>query len=98
MKLKTYIIIISLISLALSACSERLELSPVTEKAATSFYSSEQELESAVTGVYAQLQNGGLYGLDLIGVGEISGEDSFEEIAANDGGRFKTTFTRWIPS
>ncbi|MEO1212490.1 MAG: RagB/SusD family nutrient uptake outer membrane protein [Bacteroidota bacterium] len=88
MKLKTYIIIISLISLALSACSERLELSPVTEKAATSFYSSEQELESAVTGVYAQLQNGGLYGLDLIGVGEISGEDSFEEIAANDGGRF----------
>lgn len=77
-----------MISLALSACSERLELSPVTEKAATSFYSSEQELESAVTGVYAQLQNGGLYGLDLIGVGEISGEDSFEEIAANDGGRF----------
>lgn len=77
-----------MISLVLSACSERLELSPVTEKAATSFYSSEQELESAVTGVYAQLQNGGLYGLDLIGVGEISGEDSFEEIAANDGGRF----------
>lgn len=70
------------------ACSDELDLVPITDKATNSFYSSEAELESAITGVYAQLQNGGLYGLDLIGVGEISGEDSFEEIAANDGGRF----------
>ncbi|MEM1321510.1 MAG: RagB/SusD family nutrient uptake outer membrane protein [Bacteroidota bacterium] len=86
MKLNIYFTIFLL--LFLSACSDELDLVPITEKAANSFYSSEAELESAVTGVYAQLQNGGLYGLDLIGVGEISGEDAFEEIAANDGGRF----------
>ena len=73
---------------AFSSCEDELNLVPITSKAADSFYSSEQEIESAVAGVYAQLQNGGLYGLDLMGVGEISAEDSFEEIAANDGGRF----------
>lgn len=72
----------------LSACSDELNLAPITDRATNSFYSSEAEIESAITGVYAQLQNNGLYGLDLIGLGEISAEDSFEEIAANDGGRF----------
>ena len=88
MKFNKYIVIIAISTLALYSCEDRLDLVPITEKAANSFYSSEQELESAIAGVYAQLQNGGLYGLDLIGVGEIPGEDSFEEIAANDGGRF----------
>lgn len=84
---KSYIIIAATI-LVFSSCADKLDLVPVTEKAANSFYASEAEIESAVSGLYAQLQNNGLYGLDLIGVGEISGEDSFEEIAANDGGRF----------
>ena len=88
MKFNTYFFLLALASMFFVACEEELDIVPLTEKAANSFYSSEAELESAVTGVYAQLQNGGLYGLDLIGVGEISGEDSFEEIAANDGGRF----------
>lgn len=88
MKFNFYIYFFSSLILLLSSCSEELDLVPVTEKAADSFYSSEEEIESAITGVYAQLQNGGLYGLDLIGVGEIPAEDTFEEIAANDGGRF----------
>lgn len=73
---------------SVAACSDELDLAPITEKAANSFFSSEDEIESAIAGVYGQLQNGGLYGLDLIGIGEIPGEDTFEEIAANDGGRF----------
>lgn len=88
MKILKYIFVLAISSLAFISCEERLDLAPITQKASNSFYSSEAELESAVAGVYAQLQNGGLYGLDLIGVGEIPGEDSFEEIAANDGGRF----------
>jgi len=88
MKLNQYIFLLAVSSFAFFSCEDELDIVPLTEKAANSFYSSEAELESAVSGVYAQLQNGGLYGLDLIGVGEISGEDSFEEIAANDGGRF----------
>ena len=88
MKFAKYIFLTGLIASALFSCEDELDLVPITNKAANSFYSSEPELESAIAGVYGQLQNGGLYGLDLIGVGEISAEDSFEEIAANDGGRF----------
>lgn len=74
--------------LFITSCSDNLDIVPITQKSADNFYSSETEIESAVTGLYAILQNGGLYGLDIIGVGEVPGEDSFEEIAANDGGRF----------
>lgn len=88
MKFNTYIFLITIVFLGLNSCEDELDIVPITEKASNNFYSNEQELESAIEGVYAQLQNNGLYGLDLIGVGEISGEDSFEEIAANDGGRF----------
>lgn len=88
MKIKLNIIRIAIIALVLSSCSDQLDLDPITEKSASNFYSSEQEVETAVLGAYAQLQKNELYGLDLIGVGEISGEDAFEEIAANDGGRF----------
>ncbi len=87
MNFNKYIYLI-IVLLGTFACEDELNIGPVTEKASTNFYTTEQELESAIQGVYAQLQNGGLYGLDLIGVGEISGEDVFEEIAANDGGRF----------
>ncbi|WP_420601484.1 RagB/SusD family nutrient uptake outer membrane protein [Flagellimonas sp.] len=88
MNFNKYIFLIVVAFLGLFSCEDELDIVPITEKASNSFYSNEQELESAIAGVYAQLQNGGLYELDLIGVGEISGEDSFEEIAANDGGRF----------
>ena len=88
MRLNKYMYFLAVVTMAVSSCEDELDLVPITNKAANSFYSSEQEIESAVAGVYGQLQNPGLYGLDLMGVGEISGEDSFEEIAANDGGRF----------
>ncbi|MGW9687140.1 RagB/SusD family nutrient uptake outer membrane protein [Flagellimonas sp. 2504JD1-5] len=88
MNFNKYIFLIIAVFLGLFSCEDELDIVPITEKASNNFYSNEQELESAIAGVYAQLQNGGLYELDLIGVGEISGEDSFEEIAANDGGRF----------
>ncbi len=88
MNFNKYIYLVVVVFLGLLSCEDELDIVPITEKASNNFYSNEQELESAVAGVYAQLQNNGLYGLDLIGVGEISGEDSFEEIAANDGGRF----------
>ncbi len=88
MNAKKYIPLLFLGLISLIACKDELEIVPITEKVAKNFYSNEAEIESAIAGVYGQLQNNGLYGLDLIGVGEISGEDSFEEIAANDGGRF----------
>ena len=88
MKHNKYSFIAAVLVLVLISCEDQLDIVPVTEKAANSFFTTEAEVESAVAGVYAQLQNGGLYGLDIIGVGEIPAEDAFEEIAANDGGRF----------
>lgn len=88
MRIKNRIYLMVIVLVALVACSDELDIVPTTQRAAANFYSSEEEIESAINGAYAQLQQNGLYGLDLIGVGEISGEDTFEEIAANDGGRF----------
>lgn len=88
MKFYSYLFLMIMVSLGLTSCEDELDILPITEKSANSFFSNEAEIESAIAGAYGQLQDGGLYGLDLIGVGEISGEDSFEEIAANDGGRF----------
>ena len=88
MKLYKYLFLLIVSSLSFFSCEDELDILPITEKSANSFFSNEAEIESAIAAVFGQLQNGGLYGLDLIGVGEISGEDSFEEIAANDGGRF----------
>lgn len=82
------IIIVSILIAGTFSCEDKLELSPITEKVTNNFYNNEDEVESAIYGVYAQLQNNGLYGLDMIAVGEVSGEDTFEEISANDGGRF----------
>ncbi|NBC05153.1 MAG: RagB/SusD family nutrient uptake outer membrane protein [Bacteroidetes bacterium] len=88
MRVKITILLVAIITFSIISCSDNLTLSPITEKSASNFYTSEAEIETAVIGAYAQLQNNGLYGLDLIGVGEIPAEDTFEEIAANDGGRF----------
>ncbi len=88
MKIKINIMIMAIVFLAGVSCSDKLDLVPITQKSADNFYTNESEIETAIYAVYGQLQNNGLYGLDLIGVGEISGEDAFEEIAANDGGRF----------
>ncbi|MDT0606410.1 RagB/SusD family nutrient uptake outer membrane protein [Croceitalea rosinachiae] len=88
MKIYKYIFLLTTVSLSFIACEDELDIIPITEKSANSFFSNEAEIESAIIGAYGQLQNNGLYGLDLIGVGEISAEDTFEEIAANDGGRF----------
>ena len=72
----------------LFSCENELNIDPITEKATSSFFNTEAELESAVLGTYAQLQSDGIYGLDVIGAGEISGEDATEESLSNDGGRF----------
>ena len=88
MNTKIKILLVTIVTMVFMSCSEDLDISPITQKSAGNFFSTEQEIETAIYGVYAQLQNDGLYGLDIIGVGEIPGEDTFEEIAANDGGRF----------
>lgn len=89
MKLYRKIINSMLIIGALStSCTDELDQSPITEKDASNFFSTEVEIESAIMGVYASLQAGGLYGLDLIAAGEVSSDITFEEVPTNDDGRF----------
>ncbi|MFV0247777.1 MAG: RagB/SusD family nutrient uptake outer membrane protein [Tenacibaculum sp.] len=85
--IKNYLLAV-LYLLSCIACESELNILPISKRHLNNYYKTEAEIESAVTGVYAQLQSNGLYGLDLIGVGEISGENSFEEVPANDSGRF----------
>ncbi len=79
------ILIIGILS---TSCTDELDQSPITEKDASNFFSTEVEIESAILGVYASLQSGGLYGLDLIAAGEVSSDITFEEVPTNDDGRF----------
>ena len=79
---------LSLLTTLTQSCEDKLDQSPITERESSNFFSNEEELESAVLSVYAKLQHSGLYGLDLIGAGEISSDNTFDEVPANDGGRF----------
>lgn len=70
------------------SCEDELIQSPITERESKNFYSSEDEIESAIYGVYAALQHRDLYGLYIPAIGEVSSDNTFEEVPANDGGVF----------
>ena len=81
-------IILLLTQFLMFSCVDQLEINPTTEKVSNNFFRNEEEIESGILGTYAVLQGSHLYGLDLIGAGEVSGEDATEESLSNDGGRF----------
>ncbi|UBM58623.1 RagB/SusD family nutrient uptake outer membrane protein [Marinilongibacter aquaticus] len=78
----------TLIAFALlaSSCEKQLVQYPQTTKVADSFYSNQTEMEEAINAVYATLQFTGLYDTALPALGEIPGEDAYDETPANDGG------------
>ncbi len=70
------------------ACEEDLFQQPITDKSVDSFFSNEGEIESAVNGAYDALQLTGLYNLYIPAIGEIPSDNTFDEVPANDGGRY----------
>lgn len=86
--MKNRIVLIIAVCFTYMACHDELDQEPITEKSASNFFSTADELESAIIGVYANLQNNALYGLDMIAAGEIAGDHTFDEQPSNDGGRF----------
>lgn len=72
--------------LALSSCSDELLQLPNTTKVADNFYSNEAEIEEAVNAVFASLQFTGAFNLGLPAIGELPGEDTYDETPANDDG------------
>jgi len=83
--MKKYILPFILI-LALSSCSDELLQLPNSTKVADNFYSNEAEIEEAVNAVFASLQFTGAFNLGLPAIGELPGEDTYDETPANDDG------------
>lgn len=83
-----------LITVVIWSCESELDQNPITQRDASSFFSNETEIESAILGTYATLQYddannvAGLYNFDIIGAGEIQSDNTFDEVPANDDGRF----------
>jgi len=86
--MKRYIFIFISVSFILVSCTKELVQVPQTTKTADNFYSNEAELEEAVKGVYATLQFTGNYNTGLPAIGELPGEDAYDETPANDNGYY----------
>ncbi|MEM1134385.1 MAG: RagB/SusD family nutrient uptake outer membrane protein [Bacteroidota bacterium] len=74
--------------LFLTTCEDELFQDPLTEKSGDNFFKTEVEIEEAVSGVYATLQFTSLYRLYLPIIGEIPSDNTFDEVPANDGGKY----------
>lgn len=69
-----------------TSCEDQLYQKPVSSKIVNEFLQVEAEVEQYVNATYATLQSPGLYGLYLIALGDISSDNTFDEVPANDGG------------
>ncbi|SEC70757.1 Starch-binding associating with outer membrane [Maribacter dokdonensis] len=87
--MKKYIsLTIAVLTLGLVSCEKELIQNPTTTKVADNFYANEAEMEEAVNAVFATLQFTGVYDTAMPAVGELPGEDAYDETPANDGGNY----------
>ncbi|MBY0481863.1 MAG: RagB/SusD family nutrient uptake outer membrane protein [Chitinophagaceae bacterium] len=86
--MKRISLILSVILFSVIGCQKDLVQIPQTTKTADNFYSNETELEEAVKGVYATLQFTGNYNTAMPAIGELPGEDAYDETPANDNGYY----------
>ncbi len=85
MKLPKYFNLFLLIPFVFS-CTKELDQNPVTSKDLSVFLRNEVEVEEYANAVYANLQYNGLYGLYLPVLGEISSDNTYDEVPLNDAG------------
>ncbi|WP_289039598.1 RagB/SusD family nutrient uptake outer membrane protein [uncultured Zobellia sp.] len=87
--MKKYIsLTLAVLVLGLVSCEKELIQNPTTTKVADNFYANEAEMEEAVNAVFATLQFTGVYDTAMPAVGELPGEDAYDETPANDGGNY----------
>jgi len=86
MKKIIYIFLIG--SATMLSCTKELKIYPETEKVAQRFYRNEKEIEEAINATYGSLQFKGIYNLGMLAIGEIPGEDAYDETPANDNGEY----------
>ena len=78
MKKLAYILTAAM-TLFMASCEDELVQNPNTTKVADNFYSNEAELEEAINAVYATLQFTGVYNTGMPAVGELPGEDAYDD-------------------
>lgn len=70
---------------ALQSCHKQLDQNPTTQKELSNFLRNEVEVEEYVNAVYGMLQWNGTYKLYFPALAEISSDNTFDEVPANDG-------------
>ncbi|MDW5290971.1 RagB/SusD family nutrient uptake outer membrane protein [Formosa sp. PL04] len=86
--MKKFTFSIFTMAVLLFSCENELVQTPNTNKVADGFYTNEAEIEEAINATYATLQFSGNYDIGMPSIGEIPGEDSYDETPANDGGNY----------
>lgn len=78
-------LLISSLSVTITSCHKQLDQQPTTQKELTNFLRNEVEVEEYVNAVYGMLQWNGTYKLYFPAMAEISSDNTFDEVPANDG-------------
>ncbi|WP_405296818.1 RagB/SusD family nutrient uptake outer membrane protein [Algibacter sp. Ld11] len=86
--MKKIIYTVLALTLVITSCEDQLIQEPNTNKVSEGFYTNEAELEEAINSAYAALQFSGNYDIGIPSIGEIPGEDAYDETPANDGGNY----------
>lgn len=86
--MKRYIFLMLTLAFTFASCEKELLQVPESTKVTDNFYSNEAEMEEAVNAVYATLQFFGNYDIAIPAMGELPGEDAYDETPANDGGNY----------
>lgn len=78
-------LLISGLCVTMTSCHKQLDQQPTTQKELTNFLRNEVEVEEYVNAVYGMLQWNGTYKLYFPAMAEISSDNTFDEVPANDG-------------
>lgn len=78
-------LLISGLCVTITSCHKQLDQQPTTQKELTNFLRNEVEVEEYVNAVYGMLQWNGTYKLYFPAMAEISSDNTFDEVPANDG-------------
>jgi starch-binding outer membrane protein, SusD/RagB family len=77
-------LVVATVSIAMSSCKKQLEVDPRQSIEPNEVFNSRDNINAAISGVYARLKNNRLYGRDLIAVSEALSENG---LATNKSGR-----------
>lgn len=81
-------ILIGFIGIAALSCEDELQINPISNIGADSFFQTESDIEQAVVAAYDALQDNGQYGFNYMMFMEIRSDNAFVESPTNVGGEF----------